>query len=841
MKPLAALLGQVDATDPDELFDAYQQWAQQCGKPLYPHQAEALLGVVTGEHVIATTPTGSGKTLMATAAIFAALAAGRRAFYTAPIKALVSERFFELTELLGTDSVGMITGDSAVNPEAPVICCTAEILALQALRYGDGVDIGAAVMDEFHYYADAQRGWAWQVPLLELAKTQFMLLSATLGDPTFFAEDLKKRTGRDVTVVDQVTRPVPLFYHYETTPLPELLPELVHTKRAPVYMVNFSQADAAQRAQALTSLKLATREQRDEIADQIAGFPFAAGFGKTLSRIVRHGIGIHHAGMLPKYRRLVERLAQAGLLTVICGTDTLGVGINVPIRTVLLTGLAKYDGQRMRLLSTREFHQITGRAGRAGFDVAGDVIVAAPEHEIVNAKALAKAGDDPAKLRKVVRRKPLEGSINWTASTAQRLEKACPEPLTSHFQLTHTMLLGALARPGDPVQTLRNLIEGSHESRPQQRRHLLRAIAIGRSLLASGVVERLDVPEPDGRRYRLTVELPADFAMNQPLAPFLLAAIDLLDSGSEDYCLDVISLVEATLDSPGVILAAQRKHARGEAVAAMKADGIEYEQRMALLEEITHPRPLAPLIEAAFESYQRGHPWAADYPPEPKSIVRDMFSRAMSFVEYINFYSLARAEGVVLRYLADAYRTLDRTLPESARSSELDDLIAWLGELVRGVDSSLLTEWSELVSGTADDQVASVRPAVRQDDRGFVIAIRNAMFRRVELAARGAWAELGELDPSWPAHRWQQAMADYFDEYPSLSIDADARSATYFQLVKGPEVWRARQIFADPDDDLDWGITAEIDLAASETEGQVVLRVIAVEPLDTAGILGHTS
>lgn len=835
--------------DPDQVLDLFTEWAAASGRELYPHQEEAALEIVAGSHVIAATPTGSGKSLIAVAALFNALAHGRRGFYTAPIKALVSEKFFELVDLFGADNVGMITGDSSVNPHAPVICCTAEILAGVALRTGgtaaavtaprDAVDV--AVMDEFHYYGDPQRGWAWQVPLLELPQTQFVLMSATLGNVDFFADDLRNRSGREVAVLSGVQRPIPLFYNYVTEPLQEHLTELLQTHRAPVYLVHFTQQAALERAQALTSIAVADRAQRDRIAEFIGDFRFTSKFGKTLSRVLRHGIGVHHAGMLPKYRRLVEKLAQAGLLKVISGTDTLGVGINVPIRTVLLTGLSKYDGQRTRLLNAREFHQVAGRAGRAGFDTAGDVVVLAPEHEIENARLLAKAGDDPAKRRKVVRRKPPEGFVSWGEKTYERLVSAQPEQLTSHLAITHTVVLGMLGRPGDAVAAIRRLIESSHEPRERQRRHLLRAIAIGRGLLAAGVVRRLDQPDELGRRYVLTVDLPPDFALDQPLAPFALAALELLDADADSYHLDVVSVVESVLDSPGVVLAAQRFHARGEAVAAMKAEGIEYDERMELLEEVDHPQPLAELLSAGFESYRRGHPWVSEFAPEPKSVVRDLYERAMTFNEYVSFYGLARSEGVLLRYLSDAYRTLRRMVPTGARTSELDDLIAWLGELVRGVDSSLLDEWEALTH--PEDAVAvdgEIRPpsasrGISGNERGFTVLVRNALFRRVELAARGAWDALAELESGpggWTAARWEAAMDAYADEYgPNLGIGPDARNPALLHLDRGTGQWRVRQVFDDPEGDRDWGITATVDLAASDEAGEVVLTVTDVGPL----------
>ncbi|HEX5997333.1 MAG TPA: DUF3516 domain-containing protein [Jiangellales bacterium] len=634
--------------DPDELFDSFTDWAGGQGLALYPHQEEALIELVSGANVILNTPTGSGKSLVAIGAHYAALADGRRTFYTAPIKALVSEKFFALCDVFGAARVGMLTGDASVNPEAPIICCTAEVLANIALRDGELADVGQAVIDEFHFYADPDRGWAWQVPLVELPQAQFLLMSATLGDVSFFRDDLTRRTGRSTAVVSSAERPVPLIFSYAMTPLHETIEELLATKQAPVYIVHFTQAAALERAQALTSINLASRGERGAIAEAIGNFRFTAGFGKTLSRLVRHGIGVHHAGMLPRYRRLVETLAQAGLLKVICGTDTLGVGINVPIRTVLFTGLSKFDGTRTRLLQAREFHQIAGRAGRAGYDTVGTVVVQAPEHVIENERALAKAGDDERKRRKVVRKKPPEGSIGWGRPTFDRLVSADPEPLKSSFAVSHAMLLNVIGRPGDGFAAMRHLLTDNHEPRSAQLRHIRRAIAVYRALLAGGVVERVSTPDAAGRSVRLTVDLQYDFALNQPLSPLALAAVELLDRESPSYALDVVSVVESTLDDPRQVLSAQQFKARGEAVAAMKAEGIEYDARMELLEEVTHPRPLEDMLAAAYEMYRRGHPWVADHTLSPKSVVRDMYERAMTFVEYVSFYGLARSEGLVV-------------------------------------------------------------------------------------------------------------------------------------------------------------------------------------------------
>jgi superfamily II RNA helicase len=824
-----------DPPDEDALYDTFTAWTQAQGLSMYAAQQDAVLELITGSNVILATPTGSGKSLVATAAHFIALAGGRRSFYTAPIKALVSEKFFALCDTFGAENVGMLTGDASVNADAPIVCCTAEVLANIALRQGAEADIGLVVMDEFHFYAEPDRGWAWQVPLLELPQAQFLLLSATLGDVTFFTRDLTARTGRPTALVDNGERPVPLYYSYVLTPLQETIEDLLAGGQAPIYVVHFTQESAIERAQALMSINVCTREEKDRIAELIGDFRFTAGFGRTLSRLVRHGIGVHHAGMLPKYRRLVEMLAQAGLLKIICGTDTLGVGINVPIRTVLFTGLSKYDGVRQRHLKVREFHQIAGRAGRAGFDEAGGVVVQAPEHVIANEKALAKAGDDPRKRRQVVRKKPPEGFVSWGEPTYERLVGSEPETLTSQFAVTHSTVLNILARPGDPVEAMRRLLTENHDDERTQRQHIRRAIAIYRSLLAGGVIERLDAPEPDGRTIRLTVDLPANFALNQELSPLALGALELLDRESATYALDVVSVIESILDDPRQVLSAQRNKARGEAVAAMKAEGIEYDERMELLADVTYPRPLAELLDAAYEIYRRGHPWVADYEMRPKSVVRDMFERAMTFVEYVGFYQLARSEGLVLRYLADAYRTLRQTVPEAARTEELDDIVEWLGELVRQVDSSLLDEWEQLRAGSGTDgtgpaPVPAGPPRVTANLRAFRVLVRNALFRRVELAARRDWLALGELDAvdGWDAQAWQEALEPYFDEHDEIGTGADARGPARLMVEELPGLWRVRQILDDPAGDHDWGFSAEVDLAASDELGEAALRITDV-------------
>ncbi|RWZ59379.1 DUF3516 domain-containing protein [Labedella populi] len=829
--------------DPDAAYTAFAEWAEERGTALYPAQEEAVLEIVTGANVVLSTPTGTGKSLVAIAAHAVATARGEVSYYTAPIKALVSEKFFQLVDVFGAENVGMVTGDTSVNADAPIICCTAEILANLALRHGEEALVDVVIMDEFHYYADTDRGWAWQVPLLTLPRARFLLMSATLGDVTDIADDLEERTGRPVAKVTGVERPVPLFHSYERTPIHETVEELLHTDKAPVYIVHFSQAAAMERAQALMSIKMLSREARDEIADAIGEFRFTTAFGKSLSRLVRSGIGVHHAGMLPKYRRLVEQLAGRGLLRVICGTDTLGVGINVPIRTVLLTALTKFDGTKMRQLTAREFHQLAGRAGRAGYDTAGYVAVEAPEHEIENARAIEKAGDDPKKKRKIIRKKAPEGFVSWGEASFEKLLAAEPEPLTSRMQMTASMLMSIISRGGDALSDVRDLIFSSHEPRVRKYALARRAIEIFRTLVTAEVVEVVhgDVAE-DGTPLRpiirLTAPLQHDFALNQPLSPFALAALDLLDPASPEYALDIVSVIEATLDNPRPVLSQQEYKARGDAVGAMKAEGIEYEERMELLEDVTYAKPLEELLTAAYETFAETQPWVRDYELKPKSVVRDMAERAMTFGEFVSYYALGRSEGLVLRYLGDAYRALRHSVPEELKSEELLDIVEWLGELVRQVDSSLLDEWERLINPTIDPEAPVAPPpppSVLRNRRAFTVLVRNELFRRVQLMALEDEQGLMELDgpAGFGLAQWGDALDAYYAQHDSIGTGPDARSARMLSIEERPDegVWHVQQILDDPEGDHDWRIFADVDLAASEEEGVAVVHVTRVAAL----------
>ncbi len=814
----------------EDSLDTFLEWVDSRGMELWDHQEEALLGIASGNNVILGTPTGSGKSMVALGMCFMAMCAGERSYYTAPIKALVSEKFFNLVDLLGQQNVGMITGDVVINSEAPVICCTAEILAQDALRFGEEADIGFVAMDEFHFYADRDRGWAWQVPLLTLPHAQFLLMSATLGDTTQIQKTLAKHTGRDVDDVSDAPRPVPLSYEFVDTALEGTVELALKNGDAPVYIVHFAQDAALKSAQDLASYGVSTREQRDAIKDAIKGTHFTTNFGKTLKRLLLQGVGVHHAGMLPRYRLLVEKLAQQGLLPVICGTDTLGVGINVPIHTVLLTQLTKFDGKKMRRLNAREFHQIAGRAGRSGFDTEGLVLAEATEYDIDKARALRKAGGDPKKARNYKVKKPREGFVGWNKQTFEHLIQSQPETLRPRLRVTHSMVLAEVEQGGDAWARTHKLVDDSNQTPEEKTRLSQRVDEVFATLMDAGVVQK-ETAEDGTDSYVVTVDLPDDFALDQPLSPFLLAALELLDRESETYALDLISMVEATLENPYQILRAQERKARDRAWEEMKAEGVDFEERKELLEEVTYPMPLEELLTPAFAQYCEEVPWASDYVLSPKSILRDMVETASDFKGYTTRYNISRSEGLLLRYLSDAYRVLDRTIPLDKRDERLDDIIAWLRLVVRTVDSSLVDEWEN--AGADDGSGAEVAAplaadAVVQDRRALTLLVRNALFARVRLAAHGDAVTLGEMDADWGWRmpRWKAVLDEYYAEHDVVLLDGDARSMAYLTIDEKDEqsghVWHVHQVFRDENDDRDFGIRADVNLDATQEEGAVV-------------------
>jgi superfamily II RNA helicase len=830
----------------DELLGRFLDDVAGKGLELYPAQEEAVLALFEGKNVILNTPTGSGKTLVASALHFAALAQGRRSVYTSPIKALVNEKWMALCRELGPENVGLSTGDATVNHDALVLCCTAEVLANIALRDGESAAVDDVVMDEFHWYADRDRGVAWQVPLLALPQARFLLMSATLGDVTFFAEALTRLNGRPTAVVKSVERPVPLEYAYSQIPLSQTLEKLVAEDKAPVYVVNFTQRDAADSAQDFTSLNLCTREEKNAVAEAIKGFRFSSPHGPDVRKWLKQGIGVHHAGMLPKYRVLVEQLTQRGLLKVICGTDTLGVGINVPIRTVLFSRLCKFDGQKTAVLSARDFHQIAGRAGRKGFDDRGFVVAQAPEHFIENLKL-----DDKAKGgKKVVKRKPPERNFaNWDLQTFKRLIAAPPERLTSRFEVSHGMLLNVLSRRGDGCRAMRDLIRDSHETDRAKMAHFRRAWQLFRALVDRGIVEITPRTE-DGSRVRVNVDLQEDFSMNHALSLYLFETIPLLEPGAETHALDLLTLVESILEDPELILRRQLDKLKDRKVAEMKAEGMDYDQRMAELEKMEHPKPLRDFVYMTFNAFADRHPWVGEENIRPKSIAREMFEGFRSFSDYVQEYDLERAEGLLLRHLHNVYKALSQTVPDTVKTDAILEMELYLRDMLRQVDSSLLEEWERMRDpgyvaaggGGADLRPRPEEPPdVTRDTRAFTAAVRTRVFAflrawsigddEAALALLDAPAD-GDGEP-WTPARLRAAREAHRAEHGGLRLDPEARNLRHTTVAAAEDrsSWRVQQMLVDAEGLNDWVAELDVDLSASRAAGEPVLRLLRLGPL----------
>ena len=844
--PLFDLLPPGEASS-DDLLDRFLDYVDRLGLTLYPAQEEAILALLEDQHVILNTPTGSGKSLAAFALHFASLARGRRSVYTCPIKALVNEKWMALCREFGPENVGLATGDATVNRDAPLLCCTAEILANMALREGEGAAVDDVVMDEFHWYADRDRGVAWQAPLLTLPQTRFLLMSATLGDVTFFEEELTRRTGRPTAAVTSSERPVPLEYAYSEEPLARAVERLVEADRVPVYVVHFTQKDAGASAQSFTSLPIATRPEKQALAAAIEDVRFSTPYGPRVRTWLKHGIGIHHAGLLPRYRVLAEQLAQRGLLKVICGTDTLGVGVNVPIRTVLFSRLSKYDGEKTAVLSARDFHQISGRAGRKGFDERGYVVAQAPEHVIENRRLAEKAKSG----KKFVRRQPPRGNFApWDGQTFERLVRARPERLRSRFAVSHGMLLNVLSRRGDGCAAMRQLVRDSHESDGAKRAHRRRGWQLFRALVARKVVEI--VPRtPEGSRVRVNVDLQDDFSMDQTLSLYLIETIPLLDPDAEGHALDLLTLVESILESPAAILRRQLAKLKDAAVAEMKAAGVDYEERMAELEKLEHPKPIADFVYATFNDFADRHPWVGEENVRPKSIAREMFETWLSFADYVREYGLERMEGLLLRHLASVYKVLRQTVPDGMKTDEVVEMELYLRDLVRRVDSSLIEEWERMRDAgfqpaptDAPEPAVPGRgepPDVTRDARAFTAAIRARAFALLrawstgddEAALEALDSALDRAGETWSAERLAAAREAFAAEHGGLRLDPEGRNRRHTVTRPSDDgaTWRVEQMLVDTEGHNDWVAELEVDLAASRDSAEPVMRLLRLESL----------
>ncbi|EDY83141.1 DEAD/DEAH box helicase domain protein [Verrucomicrobiia bacterium DG1235] len=845
-----------DTQDPDELLERFLDYTAAKGIELYPAQEEAILEIFAGKHLILNTPTGSGKSLVAAAMHYYSASLGRRSVYTCPIKALVNEKFLALCRDFGPENVGMMTGDASVNRDAPILCCTAEILSNIALRDGPKARVHDVIMDEFHYYSDYERGVAWQVPLLTLPHCKFLLISATLGDTAFFSRSLEDLTGVECVTVSSKQRPVPLEFTYLEDPLVEALEKLGEQNRLPVYIVHFTQRNASDTAQNLISLNACTKEEKSVLKKELQDVAFTSPFGKEIKKYLLAGIGLHHAGLLPKYRVLVEKFAQKGLLKFICGTDTLGVGVNVPIRTVLFTQLCKYGGRKTSILSARDFHQISGRAGRKGYDDHGYVVALAPEHVIENKRAEARAGDDAKKKKKLVKKKPpARGYVQWDEETYTKLQAAPAEPLESRFQVSHGMLLNVLSRQGDGCRAMRDLIDDSHNlpgTKPKLRR---KAFQLFRALVERQIIE-IAPPGSTGQKLTVNVELQDDFSLNQTLSLYCIDTLELLDINDPEYALKLLSLAEAILENPDAILRKQLDKLKTDTMAELKAAGVEYEERIEKLEALEYPKPEAEFIYETFNEFSNKHPWVGSENIKPKSIAREMYERYSSFSDYIKLYGLERAEGLVLRHITNVYRVLENTIPAGFRDEQTDEMVIYFEHLLRHVDSSLIDEWElmrnpDYVAASTDnaDSLPDTERArdITHDKANFTKLIRNELFQIISMLAAGRYHDLNETydlsqifkdthddTPKWMDVELENRMESFYETRSWIRLDPAARNKEHTHITESDDrqIWTVEQMIIDSDDQNDWSLIIAVDLPASKELAKPTFQILSLAPVE---------
>ena len=824
----------IPCNNSDRILQAFLDAMTAKNVQLYPAQEDAILELMDGKNVVLNTPTGSGKSLVALALHFWALAQGKRSFYACPIKALTSEKFFDLCHEFTPQNVGMLTGDASINPTAPIICCTAEVLANMVLSQQQRCDIDCVVLDEFHYYADPARGMAWQLPLLCLSQATLLLMSATLGDPFELKRRLQATSQRPTAVVAHAQRPVPLDFSYCETPLHETLQQLLSQNKAPVYVVYFTQRECVAAAQNLTSFSLCSREHKQAIATQLAQFRFDTPFGRDMKRFVSHGIGLHHAGLLPKYRLLTEKLAQQGLIKVVVGTDTLGVGVNIPIRTVLLSQLCKFDGTRVAILGARDFHQITGRAGRKGFDEAGSVVCQAPPHVIENKRAQNRFAAGQSKKKPTKQAPPATRYAHWDSNTFERLINKQPEPLRSQFTVSYFLLLTLLQNHRhnicDGYKQLLQLIACSHESTAAKRKHCRQAATLFRALHQSGIIQNQPTDDqPQKACWQLQEQLQQNFSAHESLHLYLISALQQLDTTHPDYGLHVLNLTEACLENPKVILQRQVDKLKQLKLAELKAQGVEYEERMQQLEKVEYPKPMADFIYSTFNAFCKQHPWLLQDNIRPKGIAHEMVQKCASFNEYVSDYGLQRSEGLLLRYLSNIYKSLTQTLPDANKTDAVYDIIAFFAQLIQRVDNSLIAEWEQLQQPNMQHIQSVASPSISPptlDEQALRALVRTQMFQLIRHLAHKRYEEAVQCirphdEHMWTAQQLESALQNYYTQYDHIVADARARQAKFTLIhATNPQQWNVQQIILDPQEDNQWVLQGFVPLHNLPQAGQ---------------------
>jgi hypothetical protein len=469
---------------------------------------------------------------------------------------------------------------------------------------------------------------------------------------------------------------------------------------------------------------------------------------------------------------------------------------------------------------------------------------------IDNLRLAEKAKDG----KKVVKRKPPERNFaNWDLQTFKRLISASPERLTSRFQVSHGMLLNVLSRRGDGCRAMRMLIRDSHEPERAKKAHFRRGWQLFRALVNRGIVEILP-PDASGHALRVNVELQDDFSMDQTLSLYLLETIPLLDPASETYPLDLLTLVESIVEDPEIILRRQLDRLKGRKVAEMKAEGLDYDQRMEELEKLEYPKPLRDFVYSTFNAFANRHPWVGEENIRPKSIAREMFEGYRSFSDYVQEYDLERVEGLLLRHLNGVYKALSQTVPDGVKSDTVVEMELYLRDMLRQVDSSLLEEWERMQDpsyvprGAAGPELrppgaAAVTgpPDVTRDTKAFTAAIRTRVFAFLRAWSIGQdEAALDVIDfpndadgQPWTVERLRAAREAHRTEHGALRLDPEARNLRHTSVQPSDDrgSWRVQQMLVDTEGLNDWLVELEVDLALSREEGAPAIQLLRLGSL----------
>ncbi len=848
--------------DADDIALALMEYFEELGIDLYEAQEEAINLITHGDcNVLLNTPTGSGKSLVALAAHFTALSHGHRSIYTAPTKALVNEKFFDLCKAFGARNVGLIHGDTTANRNAMIICCTAEILANMALSEGRASPFKWVIMDEFHYYGDRDRGMAWLLPLVSLDEARFLLMSATIGWPKDRAQTLARQTGRPTELIRSTTRPVPLEFDYRDQLLPEALSDLRSEGQLPVYLVTFSKHEATTLAQEIAPLKVtkASPEVRAAVEEERLDTPF----GVLLGKLLRKGIGVHHSGMLPRYRRFVERLA--GLpdgqgLQVICGTDTLGVGVNMPIRSVLFTKLYKFDGERVRILSIRDFQQVAGRAGRRNKSKAapereekGTVWVLAPQHEVQNRLNRAKG-----KKKHTI--KPPPNFKGWNRETMKRLATGQPQKLGTQFKVSGPMVSTALSRRDeDGAAALRGMIGRIGLATDKRESVLVEVEQIIGELVEKRLVQRRS--ELDAEAVGFDVDHTQDH-FERPLSRFLKDALDGLDADGGDPQTQwsrAVSVIESTLTAgwkerdgqllrdpePSAIIRAQQ-HAKRRRLIEKKRqaerdpstqDGVIYKLQKQI-DTVLWPEPEKRYLDDRWLLWSRDHPFTTDESgPAPRYIALEMYEEQYSFNDYIRHHNQSAKgddvlinEGRLLYYLSELYKVLRKEKPPpNIRDAKFEEFRSWLEALVYQVDGTMVYEWerfedsADTAVNVAPDEDTPRRDPTR-DPRAFERQVRNEVFSWVRALARGDYASLARRS-TMSQHEIKIRFERFLEEHEELLFGPDARNIAYFRFQRPYSV---KQTLLGIDGVTSWELVGRVDVERSSAESDVVITLLEI-------------